>query len=222
MTDSSTSPGSLEAALTAAQARRDRATAGLADGRASIRDAIAADDEVAQAERALAAARGQAYAEPVALPVRWCMGAPLPTLLADDYRTLLLFVIADDPDPDWDGRSVRPVGPETEGRIASVEFVDCASAKLGMPNDEAFHGHPLYGSGLRGYGAYRVVNSPWIREMAAINSVHHSDSPASWTELSHFIFGFHDSTFECVARDFSVATFQGSIASVLAAAGQRF
>jgi hypothetical protein len=84
-----------------------------------------------------------------------------------------------------------------------------------MPNDEAFHGHPLAGRGLRAYGAFEVVNSPWTAELAAINAVHYRDDPASWAQLSHFILGFHDSTFECVARAFRVATRRSSIAEAL-------
>ena len=80
----------------------------------------------------------------------------------------------------------------------------CVSAKLGDPNDEVFSGHPLQGKGLEAYAAQRVVNSRWLKEIETINSVHPQYRPAMWRDLQHFIFWFHDSTFECLARSFKV------------------
>ena len=212
----------LQAALAAA--REQRTEAGLAllgpDAGGDIEAYRAADDVVLMTERALAAARGEAHAVPIAFPVRWSTGAPLPHLLINDHRAVLLFIV-EDLDPDWDGTWVRIVGPTTEAEVAVVEFENCASAKLGMPNDEAFHGHPLTGRGLRAYGAFEVVDSAWIAELAAINAVHPGDRPESWSELTHFILGFHDSTFECVARAFRVETRRGTIADMLEEACRR-
>jgi hypothetical protein len=84
-----------------------------------------------------------------------------------------------------------------------------------MPNDEAFHGHPLMGRGLHAYGAFRVVNSPWIAELASINAVHERDDPQLWSGLTHYLLGFHDSTFECFAAGFNVDVRRGSIVETL-------
>jgi len=73
---------------------------------------------------------------------------------------------------------------------------------MGTPNDEVFHGHPLNGKGLRGYTPLRVMNSLWIKELETINSIHSGYRPESWHSLNHYIFGFHDCTFECVAESF--------------------
>lgn len=214
--------GDLEAALADAQRRLDVAGRALIEPHSSLdREAyLAADEALLIAERALAAGRGEAHAVPIDFPVRWSTGAPLPHLVQNDHRTLLLFV-AEDVDPSWDGSWVRIVGPKTEREIAVVEFERCASAKLGMPNDEAFGGHPLARRGLRAYGAFKVVNSPWIAELAAINAVHPRDDPDAWFKLTHFILGFHDSTFECVAHDFRLERRRGSIADVLGEACRR-
>jgi hypothetical protein len=212
----------LEAALASATERRKEAGLALAGPYAegAIEAWRAADDALLMVERALAAARGQAHAVPIAFPLRWSTGAPLPHLLRSDRRTLLLFVL-EDVDPGWDGSFPRIVGPMTERDIAVVEFDQCVSAKLGMPNDEAFHGHPLAGRGLRVYGAFEVVNSAWTAELAAINAVHSKDDSATWSGQTHFILGFHDSTFECVARGFRVETRRGSIADALVEACRR-
>jgi len=87
---------------------------------------------------------------------------------------------------------------------------------MGSPNDEVFHGHPLYGKGLGGYQPLVVEYSPWIKELEAINSVHSGYRPERWRTFHHYIFGFHDSTFECVAESFTVETRNATIPQVLA------
>jgi hypothetical protein len=57
--------------------------------------------------------------------------------------------------------------------------------------------------------------SPWIKELEAINSVHSCYRPESWSNLNHYIFGFHDSTFECVAESFLVEARATTLAGLL-------
>jgi hypothetical protein len=99
--------------------------------------------------------------------------------------------------------------------LALVEFDFCVSAKLGAPNDEVFGGHPLYGKGLKPYSAQRVVNSRWLKEIEKINSVHRMYRPESWRDTQHFIFWFHDSTFECIADTFKVEIYHESMKTLL-------
>ena len=53
-----------------------------------------------------------------------------------------------------------------------------------------------------------VVNSPWLAEVRAINSVHSRYDPERWEAVKHFVFWFHDDTFECLAESlqFEVST----------------
>lgn len=53
----------------------------------------AARAAVLQAERNLAAAKGEQYAVPIEFPVSWDTGAPLPHLLQNDHRTILTFFL---------------------------------------------------------------------------------------------------------------------------------
>src|SRR5262245_3031305 len=157
----------------------------------------AAHSVVLTLEREVAGAKGEEYAVPLDFPVKWDTGAPLPHLFVSDNRALLTFYLSE-PDPKWDGTYVTVKDPSdgcTEP-LALVEFERCHSAKLGGPNDEVFGGHPLYGRGLEGYEAQLVQNSGWVRELEKINSVHRMYNPASWRDLKHYIFWFHDSTFE--------------------------
>jgi hypothetical protein len=83
---------------------------------------------------------------------------------------------------------------------AVIEFERCSVTKFGYPSDEALGGHPLYKRGLESYGVFEVLSSSWIRQMTEQNRVsfpHTTDSTQR-----HFIFVFHDSTFECVADSY--------------------
>jgi hypothetical protein len=99
--------------------------------------------------------------------------------------------------------------------LALVEFERCMSAKFGTPNDEVFGGHYLSGRGLEAYTAQIVRNSRWLKELEAINSVHRCYNPESWRSLNHYVFWFHDSTFECVAKSFKVEVFNETFADML-------
>jgi dienelactone hydrolase len=118
-------------------------------------------------------------------------------------------------DPDWDGRSVRVVGPESEEPAAIVFFPSFTAFTFGGPKDEALHGHPLHGRGLEPYGAFEVKRSTWISELEQMNSVHERHDPRRYARLRHFVFTFHDTPFECVAQAFDVYVTGGSHAALL-------
>jgi hypothetical protein len=137
------------------------------------------------------------FAETIEFPVKWDIGAPMPHLLTNGYRTFLVFYLKDD----------YSEGDRTE-LVALVQFLRCVSVKLGDPNDEVLHGHPLYGKGLEPYSAQIVRNSTWVKELETINKVHSQYKPEFWSELNHYIFWFHDQTFECVAKSYEVEVFR--------------
>ena len=180
------------------------------------------DEAVLVLERELAAAKGEEYAVPLDFPVKWDAGCPLPHLLCNDYKALLAFIVRENK-PGWDGSSVEIVSGRNEKSrpLALVEFPLCTAAKLGSPNDEVFDGHPLYGRGMDDYTAQRVMNSHWLAEIEAINKVHHCYNPAFWRERNHYVFWFHDTTFECIATSFTVGVYRESMAAMLARMCQR-
>ena len=182
----------------------------------------AANDEQMRAERELAAAKGDQYAVNLEFPCAWDIGAPLPYLLQNDYRTFVTFLLREH-DPNWDGTYVNVVDPGSSSShsIAVVEFRRCHAAKMGAPNDEVFHGHALHGKGMESYKAQEVINSKWLSEIEAVNSVHACYDPKLWKSLHHYVFWFHDSTFECIAESFDVETFDKSIPEVLADVSER-
>lgn len=175
-----------------------------------------AHEEVLRLEREVAKAKGEPYAAPCDFPVKWDVGAPLPFLICNDYRTFLTFYVSD-PDPNWDGTCVHVVDPSSSKDVSLclVTFEHCMSAKLGHPNDEVQTGHPLAGRGLRAYTAQIVKNSPWLAEVAKTNSVHPNNKPETWNTLNHYVFWFHDSTFECLAESYKVEVTTESMPELL-------
>ena len=86
---------------------------------------------------------------------------------------------------------------------------------FGSPNDEAFEGHPLESRGLHPYGVFEIENSSWRRELEKRNSIHDRDNPENSAGYKHFIFAFHDSTFECIAMSFEISIHEGSLKDIL-------
>jgi hypothetical protein len=149
-------------------------------------------------ERSTAAELGWPYAQPVELGVKWDTGAPMPVLLAG-LRTFVAFYLSIR-DPRFDRLDIGRPDPLTDHGIGIVEFKQVTSVKIGSPNDEVLHGHPLWGSGLEYYRAHEVRNSPWITELMTVNRVHERFDESRWSGKHHFILTFHDETLECVAQ----------------------
>ena len=204
----------LETVLREAVERKTRAIKALAPKHkgGEIEEFWTASDAVLEAERALAAAKGEQYAVPIDIPA-W--GEPRPHLLLNDNRTFLLYYLREtDRQPEGGFRLVRLTAHPESRRLAVLTFDRCLCTKMGTPNDEVLQGHPLYGKGLD-YSAMVVHNSTWLKELEAINAVHNQYRPESWQGLKHYILPFHDSTFECVAHGVTVETHLKSLAELL-------
>lgn len=144
------------------------------------------------------------------------IGAPMPFVMGDEFRVVVAYYM-ESREPDWDGTSVRIQDAVTSDEpIALVCFNHSVVHMFGPPNDEAFEGHPLATRGLHPYGAFQIEKSSWVRQLETMNSVHPNHKPESFWQLRHLVLAFHDSTFECICRDFDVRTRQGSLASTVA------
>src|SRR5262245_2414249 len=145
------------------------------------------------------------------------VGAPLPAVLAAEHQLDLLYIVAE-PDPNWDGTYVTVVGPGSEGQlVARITFERPYAHMFGPPNDEAFSGHPLASRGLSPHAGWEVRDSSWIRTLERMNSVHPYHRAEHFSLFRHFIFAFHDTTFECIAWRYKSLVERGSLASVAAA-----
>jgi hypothetical protein len=144
-------------------------------------------------------------------------GAPCPMIVTGEHFLHLAYVLEE---PLESREEVTPmmVAEHTPRRnCALIRFEHAYAHIFGPPGDEAVQGHPLAPLGLRPYSAFEVANSPWIRGVERMNSVHPSHQPEFFAPFRHFIFVFHDSTFECIARGFEVSIHTGSVAGVLRA-----
>ncbi len=150
-------------------------------------------------------------------------GAPLPLVVADEQSVFLAYVACSQAKstPNWSFpqqgigvpyEELREVSWQTEKLpIAIVRFDFPYAVMFGAPNDEALHGHPLFGRGLTFYSVSEIMNSSWVRGLQHMNSTHRNHHPEFFADLRHFIFTFHDSTFEAVAKGIEVDTMIGSI-----------
>ena len=144
------------------------------------------------------------------------VGAPLPAVIANEQRVYLAYLV-EARDPEWDGQTVRSVGPSSTDEIVALVTFDHPGAHFfGPPNDEAFSGHPLAARGLHPYAVFEIHGSSWIRRLERMNSVHRNHRPERFERLRHFIFAFHDSTFECIAEGFHFEVRGGSLVSAIA------
>jgi len=216
----------IEEKLSAAQERLNEAHKVIAKRWQpdTLKDLDSAEAEVLTLERELASAKGEEYAVPLNFPVQWEPGAPSPHLIASEYQTFLIFDVRV---ANRAGTYMRVDGTMLDREdgspdsVALVEFKGCASVKMGSPNEEVFGGHPLSGRGLDEYSAQLIQNSKWIAELEAINKVHQYYQAERWRTLKHYVFWFHDSTFECVAESHEVEVYQETMADLLSRACRR-
>lgn len=175
----------------------------------------ARQDEL-QAERDLAATRGEQYAKVLDIGPRWDVGAPLPHLVSNGSRAFVA-CYAHQPDPDWDGTYVTVVSPRDphESLFVVIELTGCHDIRFGGPNDEALSGHPLFGRGLQGYQAHEVMNSQWIERVIVVNSVHPQHSAALFGGLRHFVLLFHDEMLEALATGIEARLVKGTMRTIL-------
>ena len=176
----------------------------------------AAHDEQLHAERELAAARGEQYAQVIDFGPRWDGGAPLPHLISNGSRAFIV-CHADQPDPHWDGTYVTVVSPADShtSLFVVIELWGCAGIRFGGPNDEAIGGHPLHGKGLDGYRAHEVINSAWIEDAIRVNSVHPHHSGDPFRRLHHYVLLFHDEMLEALADGIEARLTEGTRREIL-------
>lgn len=135
-------------------------------------------------ERNKARLERRPHAVPCEFPLDWSVGAPAPAVLASETRTFLIFYLEG-----------------IDDRVGRVEFKQVWSTRFGEPDENAIMKHSLLGCGFDGFTPSEVINSNWIEEIKERASAHEAFDPDRF-DGRHFLFPFHDSTFECVASSF--------------------
>lgn len=132
------------------------------------------------------------------------IGAPFPTVVASENQLDLAYAVSESA-TNRDGANVSVVTPDPNGRlVVRIRFEGPYAHMFGPPNDEAFSGHPLAARGLAPYRVWEVHDSSWLRSLERMNSVHPHHSSGLFADLRHFVFAFHDTTFERIARGYVV------------------
>jgi hypothetical protein len=182
----------------------------------TMAELMAAREQRLQAERDLAAARGEQYARVIDIGPQWDAGAPLPHLISNGSRAFVV-CLASEPDPEWDGTYVTVVSPAEQrpSLFVVLELRGCLEIRFGGPNDEAIAGHPLHGSGLAGYRAHEVLNSAWIEEAIRVNSVHPHHAEEPFRQLHHYALLFHDEMVEALARSIESRLVEGTMRAIV-------
>lgn len=124
-----------------------------------------------------------------------------PILLQSDLSTTLIF------------NATKKIG----GKYASVghgivTFKNCSITKFGYPNDDAWRAIPRTKNLT--YDAYEVFESEWDNELDRLNRFGFPNYQRR--RRRHFVWLFHDSSFECLAEDWSARVSDEPIAAILA------
>jgi hypothetical protein len=112
-------------------------------------------------------------------------------LLQSEERAYLMFNAMRDTSRPFKHGDFTGFYKEAAG-FAVVELVGCVITKFGYPNDEGWSTRPLT-QGCS-YGAFEVKNSSWKSALPG----------TSERTERHFMFLFHDSSFECIASDLRI------------------
>jgi hypothetical protein len=101
---------------------------------------------------------------------------------------------------------VKAAEGDDDRRWVTIRVHGCCGIVIGPPNDEARSGHRLYSEGLdKCAWAGEVLQSRWISDLAAVNSVHPLHRPEAFSDLRHWILMFKENTVECVGSSLSVS-----------------
>ncbi|OGZ11887.1 MAG: hypothetical protein A2942_01845 [Candidatus Lloydbacteria bacterium RIFCSPLOWO2_01_FULL_50_20] len=137
---------------------------------------------------------------------------PYPSIFTDGDRLFLAYYLA------GEAGSENPVpisGIDAVASAALFSFNYTRMHMFGLPNDESLDQHPLSSRGLRGHGAFEVKNSSWVRRLEKTNKNYRQHAPERYDSLRHFIFTFHDNTFECLAEDYTLSIETESITNLM-------
>jgi hypothetical protein len=139
------------------------------------------------------------------------VGAPMPTILSDEQTTMVAYLNEEgDEEPDY-----------RQSSKTLITFRQPIAHMFGPPNDEAFSGHPLASRGLVPHSFFVIEHSSWVRGLERMNRVHPYHDSKRFDAYQHFVLSFHDSTFECISKDYEFEVFREAPQDVLDKMKQR-
>lgn len=85
-------------------------------------------------------------------------------------------------------------------RRGKLKFKSVLQFTFGYPNEEAIEGHRYYELGLLPFKFVEVQDSEIIKNIIKANRVHQYHKDELFKEWRHFVFPFHDTTLEVIAK----------------------
>jgi len=177
--------------------------------RGSTARQLDAFDRLANAQRALAKAKGEEYAAPYDIGFVPEAAVSEPRFFQTERASLLTFSAVREK-ANW---------RREDAGYGLVEIVHCCTSSFGGPGDEDIEKDPLYAKGLHAYGVFEIVNSRWKRLLSEHGGLYFPGTPGPGQR--HFVFTFHDSTFQCIASDLRCMTLEPPFENVLAEVRKR-
>lgn len=105
--------------------------------------------------------------------------------------------------PRWDAKAPCPAVVADEGLVHLAYYRPSREDKAAVLTFWNCAGHRAGGPGPRP-GAWEVLDSAWVHERRARAVEEGPEALKPLGRLRHFLFGFPDSSFECLADGFSV------------------
>lgn len=141
------------------------------------------------------------------------MGAPYPFIIASEYGLVQLYYYVAVYDLNADGKRVDAKVNDDRDFIAEVSFENPQAHLLGGPDENSNRSHELfdqYDATTELYSGFELITSNKIPQFRLSGLGMAPDG------YRHFIFPFHDSTFEIIAKCYTARTLKNP--SVLDAA----
>lgn len=120
----------------------------------------------------------------IEIPLKIDPGATMPEIKADEQTLEVSFFLLDS---------------DNRGKL---KFESILQFTFGYPNEEAILGHRYYKLGLMPFIFVEVINSEVIQNIVNSNKVHPYHKDEIFKEYKHFVFPFHDTTLEVIAKTY--------------------
>lgn len=120
------------------------------------------------------------------MPLNIDPGGTMPEIKSDEHNLEVSFYLMDS---------------NNRGVITFKHFLQYT---FGYPNEEAISGHRYASLGLSPFQFVELVNSEVIESIINANRVHPYHSDKDFELYRHFIYPFHDTTLEVIAKSYEV------------------
>jgi hypothetical protein len=155
----------------------------------------------------------QEVAKEIEWPLPWGASTYVPSIIADEGKVLLVFG-SKAALPNYNPALLKIIGDANSHEfMAIVEFLGLLDFKFGWIDEDAIRS-PHSIEGLKPYRAYEVQNSQWLENLKQVLSTEGKDESQAWDKYRHFVLGFHDSRFECIAKSYYIEAYSSNVEEV--------